>query len=281
MLHNKKVAFLGAGSMAEAMISGIIHANKLPSHHIIVTNHSNEQKLHSMTARYGIQGRVKEEVAFDEIDILVLAMKPKDAEAALLFIKDKIRSDQVVISVMAGISTSYIEDRLNKKQQVVRAMPNTSSMVRESATGMSIGTYVSETMAYLCKELLGCFGEVYTIEEDQMDLFTGIAGSGPAYFYYLIEHIEQTAIAGGIDEETARQISIQTMLGASKMMDEQAESPSKLRKNVTSPNGTTAAGLQALQKYGGGKAISQAIQSAAKRSRELNKEKILEVAGTS
>ncbi|MGM7685273.1 pyrroline-5-carboxylate reductase [Cytobacillus sp. Hm23] len=272
MLQNEKVAFLGAGSMAEAMISGLIYTKKIPNNHIIVSNQSNMERLRTLEDRYGIRGDTKDDINFSEIDFIVLAMKPKDAESALTFLKNKIKPNQVILSVMAGITTAFIEERLNEGQQVIRVMPNTSSMVRESATGVSTGSNVEMDKVMIVKQILECFGEVYLIEEEKMDLFTGIAGSGPAYFYYLIEQIERAAVDGGIEEETARKISVQTMLGASKMIMERDESPSKLRENVTSPNGTTQAGLDALQKFGGGKAIKQAVKTAAKRSREINKE---------
>ncbi|WLR42112.1 pyrroline-5-carboxylate reductase [Bacillus carboniphilus] len=270
MLKNKKVAFLGAGSMAEAIISGMIQAEKLPSEHIIVTNKSNQERRNDLENKYGITGVKLDELNLDEIDMVVLAMKPKDAEKALYSIKNQLNSSHIIISVMAGITTSYIEDCINEQCQVVRVMPNTSSMIGQSTSGMSFGSTVQNESVSLCKELVGTFGEVFVIDEDKMDLFTGIAGSGPAYFYYLMEHIEQVAIDGGLDSETARKIGVQTMLGASQMMVEQEESPSELRENVTSPNGTTAAGLHALKKNGAGNAISQAIKSAAKRSKELS-----------
>ena len=120
------------------------------------------------------------------------------------------------------------------------------------------------------KELLECIGEVFVIPEKAMDIFTGIAGSGPAYFYYLMEHMEKEGMKGGLTEDTLRQIIAQTMLGAAKMIQEQGETPTVLRENVTSPNGTTAAGLDALEEYGGGIAISEAIKQATNRSKEIS-----------
>ncbi|WP_082235102.1 pyrroline-5-carboxylate reductase [Halobacillus massiliensis] len=271
-MMNQTIAFLGAGSMAEAMISGMVESGKIPAEQIIVTNRSNQQRLNEITETYGVRTVLKDELDFAEVDQFILAMKPKDIDAVLEDLKDKITPNQVLVSVLAGISTSYMEERLNDGQQVIRVMPNTSSMLRESATAVTPGKHAAFDQVVFTKELMKAIGQVFIIEEDKMDVFTGIAGSGPAYFYYLMEHIEETGNAEGIDRETLREIGAQTLLGAAKMMLEREESPSELRENVTSPNGTTAAGLHALDEAGGGEAIAEAIKGAASRSKEMSRE---------
>ncbi|MCP3030135.1 pyrroline-5-carboxylate reductase [Halobacillus sp. A1] len=266
------IAFLGAGSMAEAMISGMVESGSIPAHQIIVTNRSNQDRLNEIQSKYGVRTVLKDDLNYSEVDQFILAMKPKDIDAVLEDLRYRIDSDQVLVSVLAGISTSYMEDRLNDGQQVIRVMPNTSSMLRESATAVCPGHYTGMDNVMVAKELMKAIGEVFLIDEDKMDVFTGIAGSGPAYFYYLMEHIEETGNAEGMDRETLREIGAQTLLGAAKMMLERDESPSELRQNVTSPNGTTAAGLEALHQSGGGEAISEAIKGAASRSKEMSKE---------
>ncbi|THE13119.1 pyrroline-5-carboxylate reductase [Bacillus timonensis] len=270
MLHEKTIAFIGAGSMAEAMISGIVAAGKVPSKQIFVTNRTNTERLQQLEAAYNINGLVSQDLALKNIDIIVLAMKPKDAETALQSINDSLQPNQLVLSVLAGITTTYMEQYLPVGQQVIRVMPNTSSMIRESATAISAGSYTTNENMFLAKELLKSIGEVYEIPEDQMDIFTGVAGSGPAYIYYLMEHMEATVQKAGLQENLSRDIIAQMIIGAAKMIQQQGETPSTLRENVTSPNGTTAAGLAALEKNGGGKAISQAIKHAAKRSHEIS-----------
>ncbi|MYL21348.1 pyrroline-5-carboxylate reductase [Halobacillus litoralis] len=266
------IAFLGAGSMAEAMISGMVESENIPAEQIIVTNRSNQERLNHIQYKYGVRTVLKDELNFAEVDQFILAMKPKDIDAVLEDLKNKLNPDQVLVSVLAGISTSYMEDRLNDHQQVVRVMPNTSSMLRESATAVCPGQFADIENVEVTKSLLRSIGEVFVIEEEKMDVFTGIAGSGPAYFYYLMEHIEATGRAEGMDSETLREIGAQTLLGAAKMMLERDESPAELRENVTSPNGTTAAGLDALAASGGGQAISEAVRGAASRSKELSAE---------
>ncbi|WP_338447987.1 pyrroline-5-carboxylate reductase [Niallia oryzisoli] len=269
MLKKKSIAFIGAGSMAEAMISGIVKAEKIPPNQIVILNRSNQERLKQLETAYGIKGAVIHELDFSKIDIIVLAMKPKDAQTALHSIRDYIQPHHIILSVLAGITTSFIEHFFPSGQQVIRVMPNTSSMIGESATGISSGKHTLQDNLFIAKELLECFGKVYVIPEDKMDLFTGIAGSGPAYFYYLMEHMEKQAVAGGLSEEAARQIIAQTIFGAAKMILEQNETPAALRQKVTSPNGTTAKGLHALHINGAGTAIKIAIQEASGRSREI------------
>lgn len=270
MLNKQKVAFLGAGNMAEAMISGMVESNAIPTEQIIVSNRSNQGRLQELKAKYDITAITKDKLKFEEIDMLILAMKPKDIDAVLESIRDLVSPHTVVLSVLAGITTEHMEEGLPEGQKVIRVMPNTSSMMRESATAIAAGEYTADEDMKLAEELLNSIGEVYTIQEEKMDIFTGIAGSGPAYFYYLMEHIEKAGKDSGLEPEVARQIGAQTILGAAKMIMEREETPAQLRQNVTSPNGTTAAGLDALEKFGGGEAIAQAVKGAEKRSKEIS-----------
>ncbi|MEQ2465659.1 pyrroline-5-carboxylate reductase [Niallia hominis] len=272
MLKGKTVAFIGAGSMAEAMIAGAIQAEKLPSNQIIVTNNSNNDRLQELANKYEVRTLQKELLPYKEIDLFILAMKPKGAREAFRSLKDKLNLNQVVISVLAGITTTFMEDHLQEGQQVIRVMPNTSSMVQQSATALTSGQHTKPENIEAVKELLQCLGKVFVIEEEQMDLFTGIAGSGPAYFYYLMEHMESVGLQYGMPKELIREIVSQTVYGAAKMVMEKGTSPTILKENVTSPNGTTASGLKALADYNGGEAISQAIKHAASRSKQISAE---------
>lgn len=268
----KTVAFLGAGSMAEAMISGMVASEKLPADQIIVTNRQNKERLNELQMKYGIRAVQRDQLDYTEVDLFILAMKPKDVDDVLASIKDRVTEDQVVLSVMAGISTAYMEENLKPSQQVIRVMPNTSSMIRESSTAISPGKHVSLEEVTTAKTLLQSIGEVFVIKEEQMDVFTGIAGSGPAYFYHLMEHIENAGSEAGLSKEMCREMGAQTILGAAKMILQQEDSPAELRKKVTSPNGTTAAGLQALREHGGGQAIYEAVKGATNRSKEMSRQ---------
>lgn len=269
---NQRIAFLGAGNMAEAIISGFVQSGKMDPQQIIVTNRSNKDRLNELKNKYNIEAITKDQLDYSTIDIFILAMKPKDIDGVLEELRGKITANQLLISVLAGISTSYMEANLNDKQRVIRVMPNTSSMIQESATAVSPGKHVAMEQVMLTKELMTCIGKAYLIDEEMMDMYTGIAGSGPAYFYNLMEHIEEVGHEAGFDRKLVREIGAQTLYGAAKMILEQEQTPAELRENITSPNGTTAAGLDALNKHGGGMAIIEAVKSAAARSKELSKE---------
>jgi pyrroline-5-carboxylate reductase len=266
------IAFLGAGSMAEAMIAGIVKEGNIPQYQLFVTNRNNKQRLLELKTKYGVNAITREQLNFEEIDILIIVTKPKDIEDVFHFLKTRLKPHVLILSAVAGVKTSWLEENLPTEQQVIRIMPNTSSLICESATAMSPGKNADKQAISRGKELLSTLGSVYLIDEEKMDIFTGIAGSGPAYFYYLMEEIEKAGTNGGLDMETVREISAQTLLGAAKMVLQQKESPAILRKKVTSPNGTTAAGLAALENYGGGMAIFQAIKRAAFRSKEMSTE---------
>ncbi len=256
--------------MAEAMISGIVNTRKIPPNQLYVTNRSNVKRLQNLEKVYGINTVTRENLQLDKMDLIVLAMKPKDVLTSLQSIKNYMKPNQLILSVLAGVSTKFLEQHLPSGQQVIRVMPNTSSMIGESATAISAGEQTSPQNIKTAKELLQGIGEVYVIPEEKMDIFTGIAGSGPAYFYYLMEHMEKEGLKAGLPEDITRQIIAQTIVGAAKMIQENSSTPSVLRKKVTSPNGTTEAGLQALSMNGGGKAISSAVKEAANRSREIS-----------
>ncbi|WP_251554660.1 pyrroline-5-carboxylate reductase [Neobacillus muris] len=270
MIDKKTIAFIGAGSMAEAMISGIVSAQQIPPGHIFVTNRGNTNRLKQLKNQYGIKGFPLEELKLDQVDAIILAMKPKDAETSLKSIGPILKPNQLILSVIAGITTSLIEQLVPDGQQVIRVMPNTSSKIGESATALSAGKYTTKQNLLWAKQLLECIGKVYVISEKQMDIFTGIAGSGPAYFYCFMEYMEKEGIKAGLSKVIARQIIAQTILGAARMVQEQEDPPEVLRQNITSPNGTTAAGLKALHEHGGAEALSKAILQAANRSKEIS-----------
>lgn len=272
MLTNEMIAFIGAGSMAEAMIAGLVKNEIVAPEQIIVTNKSNGERREEIQKKYGVLVTENLEFAVRESGILIFAMKPKDVGSVTSMLKGQVKDHHVVMSVLAGISTSYLENELKKDISVIRVMPNTSSMVGASATAITGGKYVTMSQIWMTKQLLSTIGHVYVIEEEEMDVFTGVAGSGPAYFYKLVEHIQKAGEKGGLDPSLAKEIAVQTLVGAAKMLDETKADPEMLRKNITSPNGTTEAGLKSLTEAGGPRAIEEAVYSATQRSKELRKQ---------
>ncbi|UYZ20668.1 pyrroline-5-carboxylate reductase [Mesobacillus jeotgali] len=265
----KKLVFVGAGSMAEAMISGIGASGLLPGEQIWATNKQDTDRLKSLEQKYGIKATYDLEMLFKDADAIVLAMKPKDAAAAVGEIKSYLPEGMLIISVLAGVSIAAIETAAEKSLAVARAMPNTSAAIGKSATALAVNSNVSEAQKMLIQELFNTIGLTTIVEEYQLDAVTGLSGSGPAYIYYLVEAMEQSAAEIGLDKQTAKQLIIQTLLGAAEMLTKSDKEPAQLRFEVTSPGGTTEAGISILEQHGVQSAFVSCIKEATAQSRRL------------
>lgn len=271
MLEGKTFFFSGAGNICESIIKGLLSTGTIRPGEIRVANRSNGERLAHLRNYYGIVPVTDKKAAAAESDIIVLAMKPQDIFHALAELQGSIRENHLIISVLAGVPTGLIEDQLNTPVAVVRAMPNTSCAVLESATGLCAGRHTSPEQLALVEEIFRMMGEVVVVEEHLMDAVTGLSGSGPAYIYYLVESMEKAGEAAGIPRELARPLVLKTLLGAAKMLMETGEQPEELRRQVTSPNGTTMAGINELNKGEFPHTIKKAILRATRRSKELGK----------
>ncbi|PAV28508.1 pyrroline-5-carboxylate reductase [Virgibacillus profundi] len=268
---NKKIAFVGAGSMAEAIISGIVKSGILKKEQILVTNKSNRERLENIKNKYDVQCILDKETVITEADIVILATKPYDLKESVESIKEFIQPGQLIFSVIAGISTDYITTLFGGNNPVVRAMPNTSATIGYSATAISAGKYAHEVHLNQAEELFETIGTTVIVNEDDMHTVTGISGSGPAYIYYLVEAMEKAATEAGFDKEIAMELITQTVRGAGQMLKETGESAAVLRKKITSPQGTTEAGIETLNKYDFEKIVMKCVKSASNRSEELGK----------
>lgn len=264
-----RIGFLGAGSISEAMLSGILKKGLLSAKQILVSNRNNQDRLDQLADAYQVQVTQDRKLLVDTSDILILAMKPKDAAEALMELRGTVRPGQLVISVIAGVATSLIEEWLGVECAIIRTMPNTSSAIGLSATGLACNRYVTEEQLELATRLFESIGTVFTVAEEELDIVTGLSGSGPAYIYYLVEAMVGAGAKAGLCRETARQLTLQTLLGAAHMLLDTSEDPALLRQKVTSPGGTTQAGLEVLQSYQFQEAVTSAILRATERSREL------------
>jgi pyrroline-5-carboxylate reductase len=265
----KKLAIIGAGSMAEALISGILEKNLINKNKLWVTNHSNETRLANLREKYGIQTTYDLEELFEEADIILLAMKPKDAATAIQSIHEHLNAQMLVVSVLAGVSISTIELLARKQLAVVRSMPNTSAAVGKSATAVAVNERVSLSQIETTKKLFGTVGLTSFVEEEQLDAVTGLSGSGPAYIYYLIEAMEKSAVEVGLDKQMASELIVQTLLGAAEMVKNSRKSSTQLRKEVTSPGGTTEAGIRILEEHGVQQAFISCIKAATAQSKKM------------
>lgn len=264
-----RIGFLGAGSIVEAMLAGILKKGLISPDRIFVTNRNNQERLDQLSEAYGVRAILDKWEVIQSVDILILAMKPKDAGEALRELRGTVHQNQLVISVIAGVSTSLIGEWLGIDCPIIRTMPNTSSAVGLSATGLAANRFVSQEQLQLATKLFEAIGTVYPVAEEDLDIVTGLSGSGPAYIYYLVEAMMGAGATAGLDREMARQLTLQTVIGAAQMLMDTREDPALLRKKVTSPGGTTQAGLEVLEAYHFQQAVTTAILRATERSREM------------
>jgi pyrroline-5-carboxylate reductase len=264
-----KIAIVGAGSMAEAFISGILENGLIERKNVWVTNNSNQARLTHLEERYGIQSSYDLTALFAEADVVMLAMKPKDAASAIGYIREYLSAEMLVVSVLAGVSMNTIEALAGKPLAIARAMPNTSAAVGKSATAIAVNDRVSGEQLKTTKQLFATVGLASFVEEDQLDAVTGLSGSGPAYIYYLIEAMEKSAVEIGLDKQLGQELIVQTLIGAAEMVKNSAKSPEQLRLDVTSPGGTTEAGVRVLEEHGVQQAFISCIKAAAAQSKKM------------
>jgi pyrroline-5-carboxylate reductase len=265
----KKIAFIGAGSMAEAFISGILENSLIDRKNVWVTNNSNEERLKRLNDTYGVRTTYDLNQLFAGADIVILSMKPKDAATAIQYIREYLTERMLVVSVLAGVSMSTIETLARLPIAVVRAMPNTSAAVGKSATAVAVNERVTPQQIELMKDLFGTVGLTTFVEEEQLDAVTGLSGSGPAYIYYLIEAMERSAVEVGLDKDMASELIVQTLIGAAEMVKNSTKSSEQLRRDVTSPGGTTEAGVKVLEEHQVQQAFISCIKAATAQSKKM------------
>lgn len=270
-MMRERIVFIGCGSMAEAIIAGMLKAELVDKSQIYVTNKQDEERLAYIQDTYGVETSYNKKKLLELADVVILAMKPKDVRESLLKIRPLIHEKQLVISVLAGIRTETIEEILDKNVAVIRAMPNTSAHIGYSATAIAGGTYTGEKELNFAEKLFQTIGLAKVVGEEDMHTVTAVSGSGPAYIYYFVEAMTKAALDAGMNHETAQALITQTIIGAGKMLEQSSDEPARLRDNITSQGGTTEAGLEVLEKQDFEKIIIDCINRARERSVELGK----------
>jgi pyrroline-5-carboxylate reductase len=272
MLTEKRIFFLGAGSISEAIIKGLVEARVLPAQQIIISNRKQKDRLRELSVRYGVQASAHKLADMAEADMVILAVKPFDLVAALQEVRGAIAQQQLVVSVVAGASTAAIEAQLAERVPVIRTMPNTSSFVQESATAISGGTWATEEQLRQVEQVFSAIGSVSVVDERLLDAVTGLSGSGPAYIYYVVEALMKAGQELELPEDICRTLLVQTVYGAAKMLRETGTDPQELRRRVTSPNGTTMAGIAALEQGGLQDLFQSAVRRATERAAEMGRQ---------
>jgi len=266
----QKIGFIGTGRMGKALIEGILKKKLVPSQNLWVCDKI-EGKL-SFFTKYGIKTSLRIQPVVKNTEVIFIAVKPQDILQVLEDLKSGIRASQLIVSIVAGITTSYIIKKLGKKIPVIRIMPNIALLVEEGMTGISAGKGVNLEQKRLVRKILGAVGEVIDVPESQQDAVTGLSGSGPAYIYVVIQGLIQGGVKAGLSQEAASKLAIQTALGAAKLAKESKSSLEELREAVASPGGTTIEGLKVLERGRLKDSLAEAVVRASQRARELRKE---------
>ncbi|MFD9699350.1 pyrroline-5-carboxylate reductase [Lentzea sp. NPDC059081] len=264
-----KIAVLGAGKIGEALLSGLLQGGRAAGDLMFTEKH--ESRARSLTEQYGFEA-VTVAGAAEKADVLVVAVKPQDIEPLLTELNPVIKPGTLVVSLCAGLPTALFERRLPEGTPVVRVMPNTPMVVGEAMSAVSGGSNATPEHLKVVEELLSTVGKVAVVPESQQDAVTALSGSGPAYFFFLVEAMIDAGILLGIPRDLASQLIIQSAVGAATMLNEGTNHPVILREAVTSPAGTTIMAIRELEKHGVRAALLAAIESARDRSVELGRQ---------
>ncbi|MFQ5585684.1 MAG: pyrroline-5-carboxylate reductase [Thermodesulfobacteriota bacterium] len=271
MFQGKTVGFIGAGNICEAIIKGLIASGKVTPAQIIASDKCGKRLAH-IAENYDIKVFNKNFEAARAADIILLTVKPNDSGEVFEEIGSEIERGKLLISSMAGIATDSIKQALTHPLPVMRVMPNTPALLQEGAIGLYADPDASPVERELTLSLFESVGTVVVVDDEGLlDAVTGLSGSGPAYFFLLLEAFIDAGVSVGLPREQARTLSLQTALGSIRLAMESPKELSELREMVTSPGGTTVAGLAALEEHDVRVAIIKAVQAATKRAGELTK----------
>lgn len=268
-MEGPRLFFVGAGAISSATIAGLVDTGVVAPGRITVSGRRVHRRVAALVAAHGVHPSVNKQAEIAASDVVFLAVKPLDVPAALAEIGAALTPRHVLLSVAAGVATSSIEAALHEHVPVIRAMPNTSALVHQSATAIAPGHWATSEHVALARRLFSAVGTVTETPETWMDAVTGLSGSGPAYIYYVTEALFAAGLAEGLDAETTRALVLQTLVGAAAMLATTGAHPATLRQQVTSPAGTTMAGVAVLEAAGVRESIVAAVGAATRRAREL------------
>lgn len=271
-MKTKKIGFIGGGNMASSLMSGLIASGHPPEQ--LWASDISPDTLSHLAATLKVNTSISNDEVINEVDVVVLAVKPQVlaevAKSAAALVQQK---KLLIVSIAAGISQHSLSQWLGTETAIVRCMPNTPALVLTGATALHANRNVNTRQRNLAETILRSVGiALWVDEESELDAVTAVSGSGPAYYFLLMEAMEKTALELGLSAETARLLVQQTALGAAKIALESAESPEQLRKRVTSPNGTTHQAIETFTQGGFTELVSKALHAARDRSIEMSKQ---------
>lgn len=267
---DKKIAFIGCGNMAQAMINGVVTSG-IVEKNMVITSDYDKVKLESIKEKNGIKITVENKIAAEFGDIIILCVKPIHISSALNDIQSKINENTTIVSIAAGVTINDIEDALNKKVKVVRVMPNTPALVGEAMSALCKNSNTTDEEFNDVIDIFKSFGKTEVVEERLMDAVVGVSGSSPAYVYMFIEALADGAVLKGLPRDKAIKMAAQSVLGSAKMILQSGKHPEVLKDEVCSPGGTTIEAVYALEKGKFRAAVISAVISAADKSNFMSK----------
>ena len=264
-LSDLRIGFIGAGRMATALARGLIRAGANPAH--VCASDPVDAAARAFESETGAKILPGNQEVVGESTVVVLAVKPQYVSRVVGEVSGSISEQHLVVSIAAGVSISQIESDLQTQRRIVRVMPNTPCLIGAGAAAVAAGSSATEADAEFVKRLMETVGVAMVVPESQLDAVTGLSGSGPAYVYQIIEALSDGGVRMGLPRDTSTRLAAQTVLGAARMVLETGEHPGALKDAVTSPGGTTIAGLHALEEGGLRASLMNAVQAATNRSR--------------
>lgn len=266
---NKKMCLIGGGNMGGALLRGILKSGMTSAENMSVID-IHLGKLETFKKQYGITIGKDPKPAVAAADIVILAVKPLTLNEVLDQIRDSVRSEQLFISIIAGVESTYIRDRIGKQNPVVRAMPNIAATVDAAASAIACCPPATEIHMGIAEAIFGAVGEVVRVDEEHLDAVTGLSGSGPAYIYMVIEALCDGGVKMGLPREVAMKLATQTVFGAAKLVKETGQHPATLKDQVTTPGGTTISAVHELEERGLRAMLISAVVTATERSKALS-----------
>lgn len=269
-----KLGFIGGGQMAEALIQGIVQDGLVAAEQIMVTE-PNQTRREFLTDKYNVRVAEDSVSLWLECNIVLLAVKPQIVTALLQEVKSFVAEKHLIISIAAGISLSMLGKPLaGCGCRIIRVMPNTPALVQEGASVLSCGRGVTKEDLHIATQVFNAVGVTMTLDESLLDAVTGLSGSGPAYVFSFIDAMIDAGVKTGLSRSVAETLVLQTILGSVKLEMVTNKHPAQLRSMVTSPGGTTIAGLHELERAGFKGIIMDAVEAAVARCRELGRKNL-------
>ena len=269
MLHETTITFIGGGNMAAAMIQGLLTAGSPPTH--LRVSEPSQTRRDLLAERYAITVVADNKIALQGAHVVIIAVKPGLVDSVLKEIASALHSDLLVLSIAAGVSLATLQKLLPLGQPLVRVMPNTPALIGAGISALLPLPTLSEHNRRLAHQIMAVAGDVVELtDESMMDAVTALSGSGPAYLFLIAEALSDGGVACGLPRAMADQLTIKTLIGAARLIDESGSHPAVLKNQVTSPGGTTLAGLQVLELAGVRGTLMTAVRAAWNRSRELS-----------